>query len=226
MPKTPLRYPTNKHIHTMIPLITNHTDELAEICRRHHVKRLEVFGSAAVGDFDPQTSDIDFLVDFGDAPLKPRYGNHIDLKEDLENLFNRTVDVIDHAAIKNSASENPSTKPASRSTRRDPKSFLWDIQQSAHAILEFTAGKTFPDYEQDRMPRTAVEREFSIIGEATNRLQHHDERLANLISNHRRTTSLRNTITRRNDDVRNDLIWTNIQDILPTIVSDMTNFIN
>ena len=38
----------------MIPLITQHSDQLAEICRRHHVKRLEVFGSAAVGDFNPQ----------------------------------------------------------------------------------------------------------------------------------------------------------------------------
>ena len=85
----------------MIPLITQHTDDIAEICRRHHVKRLDLFGSAAVGDFNPQTSDIDFLVDFGDAPPKPWYGNHIDLKEDLERLFKRSVDVIDDAAIKN-----------------------------------------------------------------------------------------------------------------------------
>ncbi len=85
----------------MIPLITNHADQLAEICRRHHVKRLEVFGSAAVGDFNPEKSDIDFLVEFGDAPPKPWYGNHIDLKEDLESLFNRTVDLIDDTAIKN-----------------------------------------------------------------------------------------------------------------------------
>ena len=85
----------------MIPLIQDHTDDIAEICRRHHVKRLEVFGSAAVGDFNPQTSDLDFLVDFGDAPPKPWYGNHIDLKEDLETLFNRKVDLVDDTAIKN-----------------------------------------------------------------------------------------------------------------------------
>ena len=85
----------------MIPLITQHTDDIAEICRRHHVKRLDLFGSAAAGDFDPNTSDIDFLVDFGEAPPKPWYGNHIDLKEDLESLFKRSVDVIDDAAIKN-----------------------------------------------------------------------------------------------------------------------------
>ena len=48
----------------MIPLISQHSDELTEICRRYHVKRLDVFGSAAVGDFNPDTSDIDFLVEF------------------------------------------------------------------------------------------------------------------------------------------------------------------
>ena len=38
----------------MIPLITNHSDELDEVCLRHHAKRLDVFGSVAVGDFNPE----------------------------------------------------------------------------------------------------------------------------------------------------------------------------
>ena len=80
-----ISYKSRHTPHPMIPLISQHSDQLAEICQRHHVKRLEVFGSAAVGD----------------APPKPWYGNHIDLKEDLESLFNRTVDLIDDTAIKN-----------------------------------------------------------------------------------------------------------------------------
>lgn len=44
---------------------TDKREELVELCRRHGVARLEVFGSAARGtDFDPQTSDADFLVEF------------------------------------------------------------------------------------------------------------------------------------------------------------------
>ena len=85
----------------MIPLIAQHVDDIAEICRKHHVKRLDIFGSATAGDFNPQTSDIDFLVDFGDAPPKPWYGNHFDLKEDLETLFNRKIDLVDDTAIRN-----------------------------------------------------------------------------------------------------------------------------
>ena len=65
LPPTQPLNPT--HTHTMIPLIAQHSDELTELCRRHHVKRLEVFGSAAVGDFDPDTSDIDFLVEFDES---------------------------------------------------------------------------------------------------------------------------------------------------------------
>ena len=85
----------------MISLVSERAVEIAVICRRHHVKRLEVFGSAAVGDFDPESSDIDFLVDFGDAPRKPWYGNHFDLKADLERLFERDVDLVDEKGIKN-----------------------------------------------------------------------------------------------------------------------------
>ena len=45
--------------------ISDKKDELAELCRRYGVARLEVFGSAARGtDFDPQSSDADFLVAF------------------------------------------------------------------------------------------------------------------------------------------------------------------
>ena len=48
----------------MIDLIERHRDELADLCRRHHVRTLEVFGSAADGTFNPATSDLDFLVEF------------------------------------------------------------------------------------------------------------------------------------------------------------------
>ena len=45
----------------MVSIIDKNRDELIELCRAHHVKRLDVFGSAATGDFD-SISDIDFLV--------------------------------------------------------------------------------------------------------------------------------------------------------------------
>jgi predicted nucleotidyltransferase len=53
----------------MHPQIQQHQTALAELCRRYHVRRLEVFGSAARGyDFDPFSSDADFLVEFEAIP--------------------------------------------------------------------------------------------------------------------------------------------------------------
>ena len=97
---------------TMIPLITNHSDQLAEICRRHHVKRLEVFGSAAVGDFNPEKSDIDFLVEFNESDEFSLFQTRRDLTQELESLLNRSVDIVIFANV-----ENPYFRTSVESTR-------------------------------------------------------------------------------------------------------------
>lgn len=46
----------------MIGLLEEKRTAIADLCKRYHVRRLDVFGSAAAGPFDPQESDVDFLV--------------------------------------------------------------------------------------------------------------------------------------------------------------------
>jgi uncharacterized protein len=83
---------------TMIADIAQHREELRDLCRRFHVRRLEVFGSAArSADFDPARSDIDFLVEF--AVEEGDFGRFIDFKEALEALLDRRVDLVDRKAI-------------------------------------------------------------------------------------------------------------------------------
>lgn len=53
---------------------------------------------------------------------------------------------------------------------RDPRAYLWDAKEATEAILRFVEGKTFDDYAGDLMLRSAVERQFEIIGEALNQL--------------------------------------------------------
>lgn len=66
-------------------------DTLAALCRRFGVARLDVFGSAARGaDFDPASSNADFLVEF-DARADD-LGNYLDFKEALEKLLGRAVE--------------------------------------------------------------------------------------------------------------------------------------
>jgi predicted nucleotidyltransferase len=52
-----------------LPVIDGKIEQLAELCQRFHVKRLEIFGSAATGAFLRESSDLDFVVDFGDQAL-------------------------------------------------------------------------------------------------------------------------------------------------------------
>jgi hypothetical protein len=76
-------------------------EEIAALCRQHHVRRLSVFGSAARDDFDPSTSDIDMLVAF--APdADPIYAkNYYSLRDNLERLFHREVDLVGDGVIRN-----------------------------------------------------------------------------------------------------------------------------
>lgn len=74
--------------------------EVSALCRRYGVRKLELFGSAITGAFDPQTSDLDFLIDMTDegGNLFHRY---FDLKEALEALFGRKVDLVMVGALEN-----------------------------------------------------------------------------------------------------------------------------
>jgi predicted nucleotidyltransferase len=85
----------------MIAEISSRQDELRELCRRFHVRRLDLFGSAARDDFDPARSDLDFLVEFRPTPPGGYADAFFGLKESLEQLFGRPVDLVAAAAIRN-----------------------------------------------------------------------------------------------------------------------------
>ena len=78
----------------MISLVADRSDEIAELCRRHQVQRLDLFGSAATGDFDPESSDLDFLVTFLPEANATYVGAYRRLYTDLRNLFDRPVDLV------------------------------------------------------------------------------------------------------------------------------------
>ncbi len=86
----------------MIIFIEENYELLKRLCKQYRVKRFEVFGSALTGEgFDPENSDLDFLVEF--LPLQP--GEHADayfgLLEALQDLFRRSIDLVESKAIRN-----------------------------------------------------------------------------------------------------------------------------
>ncbi len=74
---------------------------IEELCRRFNVARLEVFGSAADGSFDPARSDLDLLVEF--KPLEPAKlaDAYFGLLGELQLLFQRRVDLVTPRSIRN-----------------------------------------------------------------------------------------------------------------------------
>lgn len=85
----------------MIALIENHRSDIELLCRRFHVARLDVFGSAADDSFDPQRSDIDFLVEFRPLDPAPLADAYFGLLDALTKLFDLDVDLVTPKSIRN-----------------------------------------------------------------------------------------------------------------------------
>jgi uncharacterized protein len=83
------------------PVIQSKREELNDLCRRFRVKRMELFGSAARGDFDPERSDLDFLVEFERLPPADYMDAYFSLKEALELMFGRPIDVVTKSSVVN-----------------------------------------------------------------------------------------------------------------------------
>lgn len=81
--------------------IAQHRNGISAICQRYRIQRLEVFGSAArADDFDPDHSDVDFLVEF--APdFQPGLNSIFGAKAELEALLGRGVDLVEPGAVRN-----------------------------------------------------------------------------------------------------------------------------
>jgi len=83
-------------------MVNDKLDSIREFCVRYSVRRLEIFGSAALDDaVDLLTGDIDFLVEFAPSSPVEHCNGYFSLLEELENLFNRHVDLVEIKAIRN-----------------------------------------------------------------------------------------------------------------------------
>ena len=81
--------------------LSAYTDQVSTLCARHGVERLALFGSAVRNDFEPNKSDLDFLVDFAATHPLGLFERYFGLKEDLEKLLGHKVDLVEAGAIQN-----------------------------------------------------------------------------------------------------------------------------
>ena len=85
----------------MIPAVEQHRSRIADLCRRYDVRTLDLFGSAATGEFDAQLSDLDFMVEFSDRKPEGAADRYFGLLEGLQSVLGRQVDLVMRSAVRN-----------------------------------------------------------------------------------------------------------------------------
>lgn len=85
----------------MADIVDRHREQIVALCKRTGVRRLDVFGSALRGDFDPLRSDVDLLVEFDEATPAQYAQTYFALKEGLEAVLGRPVDLVTLAGLTN-----------------------------------------------------------------------------------------------------------------------------
>ena len=81
-------------------MIDSYKNQITELCDSHKVKELYLFGSILTDRFN-DSSDIDMLIQFQQIELLDYFDNYMDLKEKLEKMLNRSVDLLENQAIRN-----------------------------------------------------------------------------------------------------------------------------
>jgi predicted nucleotidyltransferase len=85
----------------IVEIVERLRPQLFNLCRRHHVRTLELFGSGADGAFDPDRSDLDFLIEFLPEAEGRVFHGYFDFKAEVKALFGRQVDLVMPSAIRN-----------------------------------------------------------------------------------------------------------------------------
>ena len=85
----------------MTEQIRQKREQIAQLCRQFHVRRLALFGSALGHDFDPERSDFDFVVEFETLSPGTYAETYFGLIAALERLLGRRVDLVEEGSIRN-----------------------------------------------------------------------------------------------------------------------------
>jgi uncharacterized protein with HEPN domain len=107
----------------------------------------------------------------------------------------------------------------------ESKKYLFDIKQAAGLLADFTRGKTFADYQGDQLLKSAVERQFEIIGEALARLARLDPETASRISEYRRIIAFRNILIHGYAQIDERLVWGVLEAKLPTLAQEVNSLL-
>ena len=103
--------------------------------------------------------------------------------------------------------------------------YLWDARQAADRITRFTGGRSYDEYLADEMLRSAVERQFEIIGEAFTGLRRIDPNLAATIRDLPRIVAFRNVLIHGYATVDDRLVWSVVIGELAELLTLLTRLL-
>lgn len=107
--------------------------------------------------------------------------------------------------------------------RPETPALLWDAGTAAHLIATFISRRSFSDYTADPMLRSAVERQFEIVGEALNRLRKVDPQTAARIPDLARVVAFRNILAHGYAVVDHAIVWQLATQRLPELAEVVRN---
>ncbi|MCF8373619.1 MAG: nucleotidyltransferase domain-containing protein [Bacteroidales bacterium] len=81
-------------------ILIDKINDLEQLCKIHKVKTMYGFGSVCTANFK-ESSDIDFLISFDNVPIDDYADNYFDLHYQLQDLFNRRIDLITEKTLSN-----------------------------------------------------------------------------------------------------------------------------
>jgi len=110
--------------------------------------------------------------------------------------------------------------------KRDPKSLLWDAREAAGLIATITSGKTFAEFDGDVVLRSAVERQFEIVGEALAQLTRLDAEMAARIPHLREIIAFRNVLIHGYAAIDRARVWRVVEENLPQLCAVLADFLS
>lgn len=108
---------------------------------------------------------------------------------------------------------------------KQPSNYLWNARDAAQRIARFTAGRSYDDYLADETLRSAVERQFEIIGEAFAGLRQADPELAANIVNLPRIIAFRDVLIHGYATVNDQLVWAVAVNDLPKLLATLDSLL-
>ena len=105
------------------------------------------------------------------------------------------------------------------------KALFFDMQHAALGIASFVDGKTLDDLTNDLLLRSAVERQFEIIGEAMTRLRKLEPEMAERVTEYQGIVSFRNVLIHGYDTVDTKITWRIIQEKLPILLKELDDLL-